>query len=125
MNMLTRIRQAPMGEEEKDAIRRQELHQKVREARVAIARKVEAWTELEESALVKRGRWWVHADTDELFVDFLGTVWVAGRADVVSDRSPLYFCVLADGVGLAFFERVKNPPTYTAFLEHRDRKARA
>ena len=127
MNMLTRIRQGPlgpMGEEEKAVIAREEHMQKVREARVRIARSVRGWTELEEAALVKRGPWWVHADTDKLFSPVLGAVFASGRADVISDKSPYYFAGLPDG-GLAFFERVEHPPSYTAYLEHRARKGRA
>jgi hypothetical protein len=76
----------------------------IRKRRVEVARRNSRWTELEETALVRRARYLVHADTDELFTVHRGVVFGSGSASVIADQSALYFCVRPDGE-LVFLER--------------------
>jgi hypothetical protein len=98
----------------------EEFEDELRQRRLEVARRVPGWTELEETALVKRGRWFVHAETDEVFSPVRGVVFATASTTVVADRAPYYFCVLPSG-GLAFFEKVTTPATWS---EHVERQAR-
>lgn len=77
----------------------------VREKRVTVARANPVWSEIEETALVRRERWLVHAETDEWFTPFAAQVWVRGTAVIAqNDRVPLTFFVDQQGE-VRFLER--------------------
>ena len=99
----------------------------VRDRRVEVARRNSKWTEIEEpSALVRRGRLLVHADSDEVFKPYTGVVFASGETTVIADYTALHFYVRDNGE-LTFLER--EPGTWSdrvarrAQLEAR-RKAR-
>jgi len=91
------------------------------DARIRAARSMALWTELEEVALVKRDRWYVHSESDELFAPARGVIFQTASVSVVADRAPLYFVVAHDG-RLRFFEKVTSPPTWTEYVERRERR---
>ena len=68
--------------------------QRVREARLHAARSNERRTELEEDALVQRGRVLVHLQTDDRFTPHRGLVFEPHGASVLGgDQAPLWFFV--------------------------------
>lgn len=85
----------------------------IRERRVELARRNPFWVEIEETALVPRGRMLVHADTDELYMPYRGMVFHAGSAEMFNERVPLAFHVNRDG-GLHFLER--QPGTWSRIV---------
>ena len=75
----------------------------IREARVAVARRNSKWTEVEESALVSRGRVLVHADDDTVYTPYRGVVFATGSTTVIPDYTALHFYVRDNGE-LTFLE---------------------
>jgi hypothetical protein len=67
----------------------------VREKRLETARGRVNWTELPETRLVRRGPFWVDAETDLVWVVRRGHVFEPGRASVgyVTDDTPMTFFV--------------------------------
>jgi hypothetical protein len=93
-------------------------------ARIEAARRDPFWTGVEGTVLVRRERWLVHADSDQLLTAYRGDTFQTGSASLANDRVPLLFCVDADG-DLAFFERVGSPRTWCDVLAKRARRVRA
>jgi len=92
----------------------------VRARRMEIARKNTLWSELEEAALVSRGRWLVHADSDEVFSRFKAAVWSRGSAQIsANDRVPLWFYIDQQGE-VHFLERL--PGTWSERVAKRARR---
>jgi hypothetical protein len=83
----------------------QEFEDELRQARLEVARRVPGWTELDESALVRRGRVLVDADTDAVYRPHRGVVFAPHSASLIADQAPLAFYVDQDG-GLRFLERL-------------------
>ena len=75
----------------------------IREARVTVARRNGQWTEIEESALVSRGRVLVHADSDAVYTPYRGVVFATGSTTVIADHAMLHFYVRDNGE-LTFLE---------------------
>jgi hypothetical protein len=83
----------------------------LREARVALARRMSTWREIPEP--VRRGPWLVDAESDELFVVRRGATFEPGRAHILSgDGFPLSFYVDVDG-DVVVLEKVKSPATWS------------
>ena len=77
----------------------------IRERRVEVARRNTRWTELRETGLVRRGRWLVHAETDELFKVCRGTIFLTGEAVIAfNDQVEMHFYVDRDG-DIVFLQR--------------------
>ena len=93
----------------------------IRDARVAVARRNSKWTEIEESALVGRGRVLVHADSDEVFKLYRGVVFATGSTTVIPDYTALYFYVRDNGE-LTFLEL--EPGTWSEHVERQARRGR-
>jgi hypothetical protein len=81
----------------------EEFEDELRQKRVEVARRVPGWTELEETALVRRGRVLVDADTDAVYRPHRGVVFAPHSVTLIADQVALYFTVSPDG-GLAFYE---------------------
>ena len=97
----------------------------IRDARVEVARRNSAWTELEEVDLVRRHRGWlVSAETDELFTLSRGVVFASGSVTVIADQAALYFYVDRAGGDLVFLEKIMSPATWTEHLEQQAAKER-
>jgi hypothetical protein len=93
----------------------------IRVRRVEIARRNPRWNEVEETALVRRERWFVHADTDEMFSLYRGPVFMTGSASVAfNDRVDMFFYVRGDGE-VIFLER--QPGTWSEIVARRARRA--
>jgi hypothetical protein len=86
--------------------------------RIRRARAHSIWTELDGSALVGRGPYLVHADTDELLSVYRGVVFQSHSAELVASMTPLWFYVTEAGY-LVFLER--KPGTWSAIVEKRSR----
>ena len=88
--------------------------EKVRPARVEVARRMKLWTEIEND-LVERlgGRWLVSAASDRIYRRLLGPVFVPYSIEAIADRSELAFYVDAEG-DLVFLEQL--PGTWTEHL---------
>jgi hypothetical protein len=56
--------------------------QQVREARLEAARNQATWEEIPETRLVPRSRFWVDAETDQVYALRAGSVFVPGSASV-------------------------------------------
>jgi hypothetical protein len=94
--------------------------QEVRERRVMTARANRFWSEVEETALVRRERWLIHAETDEMFSPFAAQVWANGSANIAqNDRVPLTFYVDREGE-VRFLER--QPGTWSQVVARRARR---
>jgi hypothetical protein len=96
--------------------------QELRNARVAAARRVPAWSELDPIDLVPRmgGRVVVSAESDRIFTRYAGALWQTGTATAIPDFSPLFFT--ADGDRLEFYEA--QPGTWTARVEQKAERER-
>jgi hypothetical protein len=94
----------------------------VRVARIAAARRCEAWREI-DGPLIRRGprflNWWVHAESDRIFRPYAAAAFATASASIVADRAELVFTV--EGDTLTLFERVASPTTWS---EHVARQAR-
>lgn len=65
---------------------------KLQQRHLDSARRCSAWTELEASALVRRGRrFYVHAETDAIYLPYRGAVWNALGGIEHANTSPLYY----------------------------------
>ena len=94
----------------------------LRAARREAARRNPRWVEVEETSLVRRAMFLVHADTDELWTHYRGTVWEAGSANVIfNDSIPMWFFVDADGE-VVFLER--RPGLWSDIVERMERRKR-
>jgi hypothetical protein len=92
----TRIR----GSSEAPAVDQEQLRAARREAARANVR----WQEVEETSLVRRAMFLVHADDDTLWSFYRGTIW-DGSANVIFNADlPMWFYVDADG-DVVFLER--------------------
>ena len=95
--------------------KRRALDEQLRPARLDAARRNPKWTEVEDD-FVSRGRWFVSASTDHIYMPARGVVFAAYSVTVIADQAELSFFVDDDG-DLRFFERV--PGTWTEHLEKR------
>ena len=93
--------------------------QRLRELRIEAARRNTYWTEVAETDFVRRGRLFVHAESDELFKPYRGAIFAkdAGRP-TFNETVPLAFYV-RDGE-LVFLERVAR--TWSEIVERRERR---
>ena len=91
----------------------------IREARVEVARRNHDWTELRETDLVRRARYLVHAETDELFKLHRGVVFQTGSSTLIADRFPMFWYVDREG-GLVFLSRVAG--TWSEVVAKRARR---
>ena len=102
--------------DEVTAKRRRAYAEKLRPARLKIARHNPRWTEIADD-FVPRGRGFlVSAATDHVYTPVRGVVFLEHSVNVIADHAPLYFTVDANDE-LTFYER--QPWTWTAFLEKR------
>ena len=92
----------------------------IRAARVEVARRNSKWTEVEESALVSRGRLLVHADDDTVYKPYRGVVFATGSTTVIPDYTALHFYV-RDGE-LTFLEL--EPGTWSEHIAKQAEKER-
>jgi hypothetical protein len=90
---------------------------RLRQARVAAARRCSPWTEI--APPVQRGRFFVDEE-DRILVRYAGAVWERGSAGIISDRTPLLFAVGAQNI-VDVFEPAPISGTWT---EHVEREAR-
>lgn len=98
---------------------RRALIEAVRPERVAVARRMSKWTEI-ESDLVPRGRsWLVSASTDAVYVRHPGVVFQPYSVNVIADRVELSFYVDEDGE-LVFLDRLGF--TWSEHVERRERR---
>lgn len=94
--------------------KRRALDEKLRPARLEVARRNAKWTEIAND-LVSRGRGWlVSAETDAVYAPARGMVFAPHAVNVIADQSELFYFV-DDAGDLQFFERI--PGTWTAHLE--------
>jgi hypothetical protein len=88
----------------------------LRAARLAAARKCQAWTEVEEVDLVKRAVWLVSATTDELFSRYTGaTFGRTGRIEFAAEQ-PLVFYVNRNA-DVVVLEKCQSPSTWSEVVE--------
>ena len=93
----------------------------IRRARVDVARRHQAWTEIEDD-LVPRGRGlFVSAATDHVYTPTRGVVFATASVAIVAEYAPSYFTVSADGA-LAFYERL--PQTWSEMVARKARRRR-
>ena len=104
------------------AKKRKALDEKLRPARLEVARRNSRWTEIEND-LVERlgGRWLVSASSDRIYRRLLGPVFVPYSIEAIADRSELAFYVDPDG-DLVFLEQL--PRSWTEHLEKQAAKER-
>jgi hypothetical protein len=113
-----------------DAAEGEALHeareQEVRRARLELARRQSAWTEIPETRLVRRGRYLVDAETDFVYVLRRGLVFEPGRAAVgyVADQTPMTYFVDQAGE-IVFLEQPGAPRTWSEIVERKARRERA
>ena len=95
--------------------KRRAYAEKVRPARLEVARRNQFWTEIEND-LVERlgGRWLVSASTDLIYQRVRGTVFAPHSVSAIADRTELAFYVDEDDE-LHFFEQI--PGTWQEHLE--------
>jgi hypothetical protein len=97
--------------------------EQLRAARLEAARRTPEWEELEETALVRRAPFLVHAADDSLWTPFRAPTFEAGSARVVAnDRVPLGYYLTPDG-DIQFVEKVAG--TWSQVVERQARKSRA
>lgn len=97
------------------AKKRRALDERLRPARLEVARRMPRWMEVEDD-FVPRGRGWlVSASTDAIYTPTRGVVFQPHSITVIADQIELSFTVV-DGV-LTFYERL--PFTWTEHLEKR------
>jgi hypothetical protein len=112
MRMPTRLRSssdaAPADEEQVRAARREQ------------ARRNAYWEELEETALVRRAPFLVHAADDSLSTPFQAPVFEAGSARIVAnDQVPLGYFITPEG-DVRFVERKAG--TWSQVVERKARR---
>ena len=84
-----------------------------------MARRCQAWTEVEDD-FVPRGRGlFVSAGTDHVYTPVRGVVFETASVAIIATHAPYYFTVAADA-GLAFYERL--PQTWTEICERKARR---
>lgn len=105
---------------------RVEHERQVREKRLEIARQRSNWTEIPETRLVRRGPFWVDAETDLLWVVRRGHVFEPGRAGVgyVTNDTAMTYTVDAAGE-VVFLESPSGPRTWSEVVERRAKRGRA
>jgi hypothetical protein len=99
---------------------RAEHERRVREARLATARRQSAWVEIPETGLVRRGPFFVDAETDLLYILHRGVVFEPGGATVgyVPADAPMTFYVdRADNI--VFVERYSGAATWSEVVARR------
>jgi hypothetical protein len=95
--------------------------EQLRAARRETARANPRWVEVEETSLVRRAMFLVHADDDTLWSFYRGTVWDRGSANVVfNDMLTMWFYVDADG-DVVFLER--RPGLWSDIVAREARRA--
>jgi hypothetical protein len=95
----------------------------LRAARREAARRNPRWVEVEETSLVRRAMFLVHADEDTLWTGYRGTVWEPGSANVIFNADlPMTFYVDPDG-DVRFIER--RPGLWSDIVARQARKRRA
>lgn len=94
-----------------------------RRVRIDSARRNEQWTELEEAALVKRGPWLVHVETDELYTRYRApTFHRSARIEFGADKALHFFVDQAGDV--VVLERSQQPRTWSEVAYGRARTAK-
>jgi hypothetical protein len=102
---------------------RSEHERQVRGARLATARRQSAWVEIPETRLVRRGPFFVDADTDFLYILRRGVVFEPGGATIgyVSPDAPMTFTVNQDD-DVVFIEHPGGPRTWSRIVERKARR---
>ena len=100
------------------------VEEELKRQRVVSARANRYWREVEESALVRRPpAYFVHADTDELFTVYRGSVFTTGMGKPsFNERVPLVFYVSAENQ-ITFLE--PKGRTWSEVVAQRARRGRA
>jgi hypothetical protein len=89
---------------------------------VRAARGHSRWQELDPVDLVKRGRLWVSAETDDCYALHPGATFEPGTANLIADMAPLAY-VVDDDDELTILER--QPPVWTERVQRQaERDAR-
>lgn len=84
----------------------------LRQLRLEVARRQAHWTELQETALVARGPFLVHADSDRLYRRTRGSVFEPSSARILTPQlEHAYYVDQADEV--VFVEASTNPSTWS------------
>lgn len=102
---------------------RGEHDRRVREARLDVARRERSWTEVAEMQLVRRGRFWVDAESDLVFAVRRGHVFEPGRASVgyLPPNTPLTFYVDEDDT-IVFLEEPHPGRTWSELVARKARR---
>jgi hypothetical protein len=91
---------------------RAEPERQVRQARLDLARRQPAWTEIPETRLVRRGPFLVDAETDLVYVRRRGVVFEPGRANVGYIRESTGMTYTVDQAdNIVFLEQPGRPST--------------
>lgn len=91
MNLLGRVRiGAPVDARDVEA-------ERLREARLRVARANRLWREVEDDFVRRGPGWLVSAETDEIFTRYRGPVFPRASASVIPDHMPLYWFLDRDG----------------------------
>jgi len=98
--------------------------QQLRQARVATARRTDEWVEVPQSHLVRRGPFWIDAETDAVFTHRPGAVFDHGRAEAPYSltQTRLHFFVSDDNT-VEFLESTAAR-TWSQMLERKHEKQR-
>jgi hypothetical protein len=92
----------------------------VRQARLANARRQAAWVEIPETRLVRRGPFFVDAETDLLYILRRGVVFEPGGATIayVPPDTALTFTVRQND-DVVFIEHPGGPRTWSEIVERK------
>ena len=102
-----------------DPAARAEMAEHVRAARLEAARRTSRWTELEAVDLVRRGRVFVAASDDSVYLRHRGVTFESGKAAPIADQAPLHFTV-DQGGNLTFYE--KQSATWTELVARKAKR---
>ena len=103
--------------------RSQPLTDAVKAARIETAQRA-GWREVEYASLVKRARWLVLAETDELLVPRGGVTFEPGRGSLVSGHGvDLVFAIDPDGDVLVL-EKVTHPSSWSEHVRRQTLRGR-
>jgi hypothetical protein len=92
----------------------------VRAMRVQQARTRARWTEIPESQLVRRERWYVDAETDRIYSVYLGDVFTKDGIVAFDEQRELAYFVRSAGA-LVRLEQSTLAPTWSDFVYQRER----
>jgi hypothetical protein len=94
----------------------------LRELRIDAARRNRHWTELEESVLVRRGPWLVHADTDELLSRYRGMIFASGSPTITFNEQVEMLWYVDRAGEIQFLERSRAPSTWSEVVARQARR---